>query len=306
MVNPLVKKLGAKETAKVSRAIFRDLLNNLSDTRAVYKVGGDYSLKSNYARNVNNPFIIKYPDTPAGQSFQKSFDVYKSLEPLVSSSSKSPTDTVSKIITSGKFNGKKISSAQRRELANRLAVVRMIENNTPIINSNFDKYFSNITKDNIPLSELRESQAFPNTYELFTGPQIKNEKLASLTWPIAAKYSLLEKKIPGFGNIIDTAYAKTPINSPLENVYNGRFYHLIRKLDKAGGWNIANTLPAKRDIAIANNLINKYNITDKGVADTIHTMVSEWDDTPESLVAMAHLINDVPMNPMLKTGISAI
>ena len=300
--------MGSKNAAKFSRGIFRDLITKLGDAQTItqHKYGWDeipYTIK-----NIVNKLPAEQQSYGAAQALeplvqQSGIDRLKPIADIVSKPNGNPIPLVSEAVSTGKLNGVKLSSQQRQELATRLALHKIVSTQDfPLENR--------LTYDTLSSPNLGEALTQTNSYNpaaLFEQvpwwqKSIGNKPDTTIADKISAitnsdKYdSLSPAEKTALARVANYNNNNTVFNTLYPNNAQGALTHnnnwdwnsLIEKaygLKGTGGKGYANRATNKAitnkltpDL-IYNSLISKYKITNPEVANTIKTMMPEWNGT---------------------------
>lgn len=308
MLNPGELKLigmGAKQAAKYSRAIFRDLISQLKSKQSVPKDEWYNGMRvpkliSDVSKKIVNTTNEPGPD--AAKMIQKSgIDRLGSLSKLSSSSSADPTSFVSDAVRTGMIDGQKLSSQQRNELAQRLSLVKMVrQGDYPENNAFVEDAF----KADTPIDLVR-GMGSNNPIESLYYSDFKRAPALDKVYDIRRKNNLSARDRETIDRIRDeipdmkryeSVYPDLSLTSTfnLDDIFNKAIGMKGRR-----GWHIGGVPDGRMNMKITaelypkvlyNTIIKKYKITDPLVADTIKSLLPEWSGTPDELVAMAMML----------------
>jgi hypothetical protein len=275
---------------KISRGLFKSLLKQLGTNK-------------NYYRNTDNPTIgddilaRRFSPNYGKQTEQR----FSAIENLLKKKNVDPDQFISESVSTGRINGMKLSSKERNELAERLAISRMYKEGPEFTKY---RYGSNLDPIDVP-SEGRYIGGYPseeaynkvntlgyNRAGSWIGRDEKqfekeNEFLLKMHNRLKEQYELERESMLPLTSNSGLYYTMDAIRKALgyKNEFNGRRYGYANRY-----YNDDIREPIQ-DKIITNQLISRYNITDPKQAESLLSLRPEWQGTEEELVALVRMLN---------------
>jgi hypothetical protein len=288
--------LDPKEAAAISRYAFRDLIDNLTgqkqrklvnkfDTVSIPKKtsegGFDWSLEPKWS---GGRFFSSFEKSIPMKTFKaSSYDKFKELEDLIGNPNADPTELVSQIVSTGIAGGKKLSSKQRKQLADRLALVKLLREGE--VRPRFD-----ITVTNRPGYALR------NLDDLYRGKDSREELLGekwrqdamSIGWNKRNTLSLRDSVT--LDMLKDKYWKLSYAPRSYQSGFPANLWYvpgkLFEKLNKLKGYK-------DKDYNLnqaVNAIVKEFGITDPKVTETILSLLPTWSGSVKDLVALARMV----------------
>jgi len=277
-----------QQAVKLSRGLFKDMIKKLGGINQMYR----NPLKPRHSQT--NPENFKRWSPNYGKQTEERFSA---IENILKKRTADPTPLISDAVSTGKINGKKLSSQERNELAARLQVLNAYKTgDMPYIRNNFNANVSSVSNPS--------EQFYMSPWDIMDTPEILKRDA------IRGAYRVLEQKAPRGSALDKMADAGYTRNLPPENpnildtpLTNSR-YDIEDIIDKEvfghkgtygrGYMNRYSNRDINKSLQIPilyNNIIKKYDITDKKVGETIYSLLPEWTGSIDDLVNIARMLN---------------
>ena len=271
---------------KISRGLFKSLLKQLGTHK-------------NYYRNTDNPTIgddilaRRFSPNYGKQTEQR----FSAIENLLKKKNVDPDQFISESVSTGRINGMKLSSKERNELAERLAISRMYKEGPEFTKY---RYGSNLDPVDVPSegryigeypSEKASEQRFSAIENLLRKKgrdekqfEKENEFLLKMHNRLKEQYELEKESILPLTSNSGLYYTMDAIRKALgyKNEFSRRYANRYYNDD------IREPI---QDKIITNQLISRYNITDPKQAESLLSLRPEWQGTEEELVALVRMLN---------------
>ena len=272
-----------QQAVKLSRGLFKDMLNQLGGRKELVTSQG--------ARSGVSPDFGK-------QTEQR----FSAIENILKKRNADPTPLISDAISTGRINGQKLSSSERNELAARLQILNAYKTgNMPNARNDL-----NANTPSFGLPDPSE-QFYTYNWDLFETPEMLSKGF------IRDAYAMLEKRAPKgsalermaeegwrrnvFGEDAGTYILNNPLTNPQkftkEKIINQEVFGQKGTFGR-GYRNVYSNRDIKESLRLPtlyNNIIKRYDITDKKVGETIYSLLPEWKGSIQDLIALARMLN---------------